>query len=126
MNSLLNKDIVDYQVILIEYRNLIKNCPGVISILEDDFLGVDINVVIDTKRFPISGLDFPDFYHGYPISIIDIYPYCNSLQNLIDDKVLNDPSLWDLGTSLDIIERHLNAYKKIIRDYEYDLERRRR
>lgn len=124
-NNKMNKlNLNLYTAAVLELRQSLKNYPEVIAVIEDDFIADSIIVILDSKRFDIVKFNIliPSTYEGYNLSTLDIYSYVKDLQSILDDLVLNEPLLWEIGSSLEIIERPLNYCKKFIREYEHDLE----
>lgn len=95
-----------------------KNTPGIISIRVDSFIGDSIVIAIDASRLVAS---IPKQYKDIPIVSFDVYQNYKSLSDVIDDLVVNEPSLWDSNATLENLVSMCESYKKIIKDYEKEI-----
>jgi len=109
------KDLDQIEDIIKELYLQYQDTPGIISIRMDDFIGDSIVIAIDNKLLTVT---LPKRYKDIPILIFDVYQNYKTLSDVIDDLVINEPALWDHGTTLEHLVGICESYKKIISDYE--------
>lgn len=109
------KDLDQMEEIVRELNLQYKDIPGIVSIQLDDFIGDYVVVAIDTELLTV---ELPETYKDVKLIIFDVYQNYKTLSDVIDDLVVNEPGLWDHGTTLEALVRTCDYYKRIIKDYE--------
>lgn len=92
-----------------------KDQPGIMEIREDSFLGNEVMLFVDSKKeLPV----IPNKILGYQIRVIDPYVEVSQLDYIIEEFILNEPSLWDDNSSLKSFNDMRDFHIKIIKKYE--------
>lgn len=117
-----------YYDVLERFADKYSQTKGVISVEPDDF-GVDIIVVlVDDKRY--KKIDLPSKFEGYEVSIVNAYSFRDTLENLVNIYIVNDPTTWEAESSIpfklsfDNIDDKISGYEnKINQSIQNSLQR---